>query len=98
VSNEELARALKELEGLLESCGETDRVKWARERRKVLESDSTDLKRAVRAEIADALVGMGSIHDAYLDPLPNSGLSRDEARERQNALVERIGRALRSTV
>ncbi len=52
--------------------------------------------RAVRAEIADALVGMGSIHDAYLQPLPGSGLSRDEVREKQNALVERIGLVLRS--
>jgi hypothetical protein len=39
----------------------------------------------------------GSIHDAYLEPLPESGLSRHEVRDRQNALVERIGRALRST-
>lgn len=97
MSNEELARALKEPEGLLESCGETDRVKWVRDRRKVFEGDSTYRKRAVRVEIADALVGMGSIHDAYLDPLPDSGLSRDETRERQKPLVERIGRALRST-
>jgi predicted secreted protein len=96
MSNEELARALGELERLLESCGEPDRAVWVRERRQVLEGDSADRKRSIRAEIGDALVGMGSIHDAYLDPLPGSGLTRDEVRERQNALVDRIDRALRS--
>jgi hypothetical protein len=96
VSNEELARALRDLEELLESCGETDRAQWVRERRTVLEDDSPEPVRAVRAEIGDALVGMGSIHDAYLEPLPDRGLTRDDVRRKQNALVDRIDRALRS--
>ena len=44
VSNEELARVLNELEELLESCGETDRVDWVRERREELESDSANAR------------------------------------------------------
>jgi hypothetical protein len=64
----------------------------ARECSKVIQRTA----RAVRAEIADALVGMGSIHDAYLEPLPGSGLSETRCEEKRNALVERIGLVLRS--
>jgi hypothetical protein len=72
VSSEEPARVLNELEELIESFGETGRVDWVRERREVLEGDSAERKRAVRAEIADALVGMGSIHDAYSSHCPKA--------------------------
>lgn len=60
-------------------------------------SPRVSLQRAPPSNGPATLVGMGSIHDAYLEPLPESGLSRHEVRDRQNALVERIGRALRST-
>jgi hypothetical protein len=82
---------LDDLTALLRACGELDQANWVEERKARAETanNGADVEE-VKHEVRGVLAGMGSLSDLYLDPNPESGLGKDEARRRQFELVDRL--------
>lgn len=94
---DKLLVALTRVVELLVSCGERSRAEWFREKLIILSKEHTDSARfqlTVR-ELRDLLGGMGSFSDLSLNPVPASGLTRQEARSQQWELVEDLDEAIR---
>lgn len=87
---DKLLDILKSIEDLLRKSNHDDKAEWLADKGATINDGSRDKMLDALESIRGHMVGMGSLTDLYLRPIPETGMTPEEARGVLLGLVESL--------